>query len=150
VLVGPCVSGAEPEGFDDLLARPNVHWVGPKPYEELGSYLRVIDVGLTPYTPNAFNSASFPLKTLEYLAAGRGVVSTDLQATHWLDAGDLISVATGAQEFAACVSKQLALPRTPELAKRRRVFAAMHDWNKRVRTLAGLLGVGEVEERKSR
>ena len=58
---------------------------GPSPFEELPSYLRAIDVGLTPYHQTAFNRASFPLKTLEYLAAGRPAVVTDLPAHRWLD-----------------------------------------------------------------
>jgi teichuronic acid biosynthesis glycosyltransferase TuaH len=133
--------GYEPERWPLLVERPNVHWVGRKAYEELPSYLRVIDVGLTPYAATAFNRASFPLKTLEYLAAGRGVVSTDLPATAWLEAGPLIPVARTPHEFAAAVAAELRVPRTPALVRRRRAFAARHDWHQRVRLLADLLGL---------
>ena len=51
---------------------------------------RAIDVGLTPYAQSAFNEASFPLKTLEYLAAGRPAVVSDLPAHRWLDAPHVI------------------------------------------------------------
>ena len=71
LLVGPRQKTFEIAKLDRLLALPNVQWVGPKEFEELPSYLRVIDVGLTPYSQSDFNRASFPLKTLEYLAAGR-------------------------------------------------------------------------------
>ncbi|MEV6983097.1 glycosyltransferase [Sphaerisporangium sp. NPDC051017] len=145
VIVGPRGVGYEPERWPALIGRANVHWVGRKPYEELPSYLRLIDVGLTPYTDTAFNRASFPLKTLEYLAAGRGVVSTDLPATAWLEAGPLIPVARTPAEFAATVTAHLRIPRTPTLAERRRAFAARHDWNERVRLLADLLGL-EIRE----
>ncbi|MFC6079703.1 glycosyltransferase [Sphaerisporangium aureirubrum] len=141
VLVGPVADGYEPERWPLLVERPNVHWVGRKAYEELPSYLRVIDVGLTPYAATPFNRASFPLKTLEYLAAGRGVVSTDLPATAWLAAGPLIPVAHGPHEFAAAVAAELSVPRTPALVRRRRAFAARHDWHQRVRLLADLLGL---------
>ncbi|MFC4588895.1 glycosyltransferase [Sphaerisporangium corydalis] len=139
VLVGPRSEGYEPERWPALVGRPNVHWVGRKPYEELPSYLRIIDVGLTPYAESEFNRASFPLKTLEYLAAGRAAVSTDLPATAWLDAGPLIPVARTPADFAAAVTAGLRAPRTPALAQRRRAFAARHDWNQRVGLLAGLL-----------
>jgi teichuronic acid biosynthesis glycosyltransferase TuaH len=145
VLVGPRSGDYEPERWPRLVGLPNVHWVGRKPYDELPSYLRLVDVGLTPYADGAFNRASFPLKTLEYLAAGRGVVSTDLPATAWLDAGPLIPVARTPAEFAAAVTAELRAPRTPELAGRRRAFAARHDWNQRVRLLAELLGL-EIRE----
>ncbi|WP_424528705.1 glycosyltransferase [Sphaerisporangium viridialbum] len=149
VLVGPRSERYEPERFPALVNRPGVYWVGRKPYESLRSYLRVIDVGLTPYTDSAFNRASFPLKTLEYLAAGRGVVSTDLPATHWLDAGDLIrttSTEGGPEAFAGAVTAELATARTATLAGRRRAFAALHDWNERVRLIAELLGIDSTSQ----
>ncbi|GGK79334.1 hypothetical protein Sme01_21920 [Sphaerisporangium melleum] len=139
VLVGPRVGDYEPERWPRLVVLPNVHWVGRKPYEELPSYLRIMDVGLTPYADSAFNRASFPLKTLEYLAAGRAAVSTDLPATAWLDAGPLIAVARTPGAFAAAVTAGLGTPRTEDLAGRRRAFAARHDWHHRVRLLADLL-----------
>ncbi|WP_248961927.1 glycosyltransferase [Sphaerisporangium perillae] len=145
VLVGPRSGDYEPERWPELIGRPNVHWVGRKPYEELPSYLRLIDVGLTPYADSAFNRASFPLKTLEYLAAGRGVVSTDLPATAWLEAGPLIPVARTPADFAAAVTAELGTPRTAALAERRRALAAQHDWHQRVRLLADLLGL-EIKE----
>ncbi|GII80750.1 hypothetical protein Sru01_57320 [Sphaerisporangium rufum] len=145
IIVGPRSAGYEPRRWPALTARPNVHWVGAKPYPELPSYLRYVDVGLTPYAATAFNRASFPLKTLEYLAAGRAVVSTALPATEWLDAGDLVAVASTPASFAAAAAERARRPRTPELAARRRAFAARHDWQERVRLLAGLLGI-EIRE----
>ena len=67
----------------------------PRQFQELPSYLRVIDVGLTPYSQSDFNRASFPLKTLEYLAAGRPVVASDLPANRWLDTSH-VSIAADA------------------------------------------------------
>ena len=69
---------------DALLARPNVHHVGAVPFEELPPWFARIDVGLTAYADSAFNRASFPLKTLKYLAAGLPVVSSDLPASRVL------------------------------------------------------------------
>jgi teichuronic acid biosynthesis glycosyltransferase TuaH len=66
--------------IETLLARPNVQWVGAKPFGSLLSYMRLIDVGLLSYADREFNRSSFPLKILAYLAAGRPAVSTDLPA----------------------------------------------------------------------
>jgi teichuronic acid biosynthesis glycosyltransferase TuaH len=131
LLVGPKDSTFEPRRFDVLLNRPNVHWVGPKPFEALPGYLRAIDVGLVPYRDSAFNQGSFPLKTLEYLAAGRAVVATDLPATRWL-ATDLVAVASGPEAFADQVDRLLAQPRTQSVTALRRAFAARHSWAQRV------------------
>ena len=84
LLVGPRHPRFELKRMDELLARKNVQWVGAKPFEALPSYLRAIDVGLVPYADSAFNRGSFPLKTLEYLAVGRGFVARDLPAIRWL------------------------------------------------------------------
>ncbi|MDQ1379934.1 MAG: teichuronic acid biosynthesis glycosyltransferase TuaH, partial [Actinomycetota bacterium] len=71
--VGGIHSSFDASRLDELLAFPNVQWVGFKEFTDLPAYLRVIDVGIVPYTRSAFNLGSFPLKTLEYLAAGRAV-----------------------------------------------------------------------------
>lgn len=138
LLVGPRSGDVDLEA---LLSRPNVAWVGPKPFDGLPSYLRAIDVGLVPYTHCAFNEGSFPLKTLEYLAAGRPVVSTDLPATRWLDT-PLVAVADDPATFADAVARMAAEERTPPVVAARRRFAAGHSWDVRARQLAELLGVG--------
>jgi teichuronic acid biosynthesis glycosyltransferase TuaH len=74
----------ERQRFKNLTQRSDVHYVGPVPADAVPSYLAAIDVGITPYRDTPFNRASFPLKTLEYLAAGLPVVSTDLPAARWL------------------------------------------------------------------
>jgi glycosyltransferase involved in cell wall biosynthesis len=139
LMVGPRHPRFELERVQALLARPNVQWVGSKPFEALPSYLRAIDVGLVPYTDSAFNRGSFPLKTLEYLAAGRGVVATDLPAIRWLG-DEFIEVAGDPAAYAAAVTGMLADPRPPELVARRRAFAAGHSWPRRAEAFAAALG----------
>jgi glycosyltransferase involved in cell wall biosynthesis len=130
LLVGPKDPAFEPERFEALLQRRNVRWVGRKPFDALPGYLRLIDVGVVPYRDSPFNRSSFPLKTLEYLAAGRAVVSTDLPATRWL-ATDLISIGTGPAGFADQVDRLLTQPRTSAVLGRRQAFAARHSWARR-------------------
>ncbi|TFD91461.1 glycosyltransferase [Cryobacterium serini] len=127
--------------LDRLLAGPGVTWHGPVPFEELPARLARMGVGLTPYADSPFNRASFPLKILEYLAAGLPVVSTDLAAVRWLDT-DLISVARDPQDFARLVREILARPADPADRARRIAFARQHSWNARARQLLGLLVSG--------
>lgn len=140
LLVGPRHPRFDLHTMERLLARPNVRWVGPKPFQQLPTYLNVIDVGLVPYTDSAFNRGSFPLKTLEYLAAGCAVVATDLPAIRWLDT-DLIKVAAGPSGYAAAVTGALRQPRDPNLVARRRAFAAAHTWGRRAEAFAAVLGI---------
>jgi teichuronic acid biosynthesis glycosyltransferase TuaH len=144
LIVGALGDGYRSPRFAALVERPNVCWTGPRPYEEMPSYMRIIDVGLTPYADNPFNRASFPLKTLEYLAAGRAVVATELPANTWLGT-DLIAVANGPAEFSARVVAELAMPRTPKLAARRRTFAEQHSWGRRAARITELLNVPELD-----
>lgn len=140
LLVGPRQPTFEIGRMERLLGLPNVRWVGPKPFEALPSYMRVIDVGLTPYAGSDFNRASFPLKTLEYLAGGRGVVATDLPAVRWLDS-PLITVASEPAEYAAAVLRALDEPRPPALVAERRSLAGRHSWSARTAEFAAALGI---------
>jgi teichuronic acid biosynthesis glycosyltransferase TuaH len=140
LLIGPHRAGWEPQRFTALVSRPNVVHVGAVPATALPPYLKAMDVGLTPYRDTPFNRASFPLKTLEYLAAGRAAVSTDLPATRWLDT-ELVAVASTPGEFAAAVRSALPSARDPRLVSRRRSFARQHSWPVRAAEFAGLIGL---------
>jgi teichuronic acid biosynthesis glycosyltransferase TuaH len=138
LLVGP---GVDASRLDRLLARPGVQWVGQKQFEDLPSYLRVVDVGLTPYADTEFNRGSFPLKTLEYLAAGRPVVATDLPAVRALDT-DLVATASSPSTFAAAARAALEDARTVEAMDARRAVARRNSWDIRAADFARVLGLG--------
>jgi teichuronic acid biosynthesis glycosyltransferase TuaH len=138
LLVGPKDRAFAPQRFEALQRRPNVCWVGPKPFSSLPSYLRCIDVGIVPYRDTAFNRGSFPLKTLEYLAAGRPVVATDLPAIRWL-ATDQIAIASEAELFANLIERLLDEPRSQAAIEQRRSFATKHSWTRRARDLNDLI-----------
>ena len=130
MMVGPRDPDFQPKRLDTLFRRPNVQWVGPKPFHLLPSYFRRIDAGLVPYCDSPFNLGSFPLKTLEYLAAGRAVVASDLPAIRWLDT-DLISIASEPGDFANCVEQVMRESRSQALTARRQALASRHSWASR-------------------
>lgn len=138
LLIGPKDPAFEAERFARLASRSNVAYLGRRHFEELPSYLKVVDVGLVPYGHTEFNRWSFPMKTLEYLAAGRPVVATSLPAIRWLDT-DLVTLADTPSEFAASVLQQAEVARQPELVARRRSFAAQHSWADRADRFVRLL-----------
>ena len=61
-----------------LVARPNIRWLGQKPYAELPAYAAAFDVALVPFVRNHLTAAVNPIKLLEYLSAGVPVVATAL------------------------------------------------------------------------
>jgi teichuronic acid biosynthesis glycosyltransferase TuaH len=139
LLVGPRQPTFELGRINALLQQPNVQWVGSKPFGSLPSYLRAMRVGITPYARTAFNDSSFPLKTLEYLAAGRAAISTDLPSARWLQT-DLVTICSTPQEFAACTGLALDAPVDESLQATRKAFAVRHSWDSRARDFASLLG----------
>ncbi len=139
LLIGPRDPVFEPRRVAGLLARPRVLALGPRPYEALPAYLRLVDVGLVPYRLSEFNLWSFPMKTLEYLAAGVPVVATPLPAIRDLGT-DLIELAADPREFAAAALTQAGLARRRDLVLRRRAFAAGRSWADRAERLVRLLG----------
>jgi len=130
LMLGPAHDRAAVQRLTQLTQFPNVQWLGERPFSALPAYLAGAGVGLVPYRQSAFNRGSFPLKTLEYLASGLPVVATDLPATRWLAAPDVV-IAGHPRGFADAVAECLRQPRTESAAAQRRTFAANHTWSVR-------------------
>jgi glycosyltransferase involved in cell wall biosynthesis len=109
VLVGEPRAGQIDAALDRLAARPNVHLLGWRSYEELPRYLSGVDVALLPQRINDYTRAMFPMKFFEYLAAGLPVVSTPIGALDEFKA--LYASAPDAASFIAAVESILARPR---------------------------------------
>ena len=75
VMVGPVVK-IDPA---TLPARANIHYLGPKSYEELPEYIAGWDVALLLFARNEATRFISPTKTPEYMAAGKPVVSTSIR-----------------------------------------------------------------------
>jgi len=74
-MIGP-VAKVDPA---TLPQAPNIHYLGPKEYDDLPSYLAGWDVALLPFAINESTRFISPTKTPEYLAAGKSVVSTPIR-----------------------------------------------------------------------
>lgn len=140
LLVGPRQLTFDIDRFQALLAMPNVQWTGARNFPELPAYMRKVKVGLTPYVGSAFNNSSFPLKTLEYLAAGRACVVSALPWTTSFPP-DLLSVCGDRASFAAATVQALAATPDTDLADKRKAYAQQHSWTARGQEWADLLGV---------
>ncbi len=74
VLVGPTTK-VDPA---KLPRAANIQYVGMRSYDELPAYLEHCDVALLPFALNEATRFISPTKTLEYLAAGKPVISTPI------------------------------------------------------------------------
>jgi glycosyltransferase involved in cell wall biosynthesis len=72
VFVGP-LAKVDPR---ELPRRSNIHWLGQRPYDALPHYVKGFDVCLMPFALNEATEFINPTKTLEYMAAGKSIVST--------------------------------------------------------------------------
>ncbi len=72
VMVGPTAK-VNPA---DLPQAKNIHWLGQRTYDELPGYVKGFDVCLMPFALNEATEYINPTKTLEYMAAGKPIVST--------------------------------------------------------------------------
>ncbi|MDQ6780691.1 MAG: glycosyltransferase family 1 protein [Candidatus Eremiobacteraeota bacterium] len=75
ILIGPVVK-IEPSG---LPRAANIHYLGQRPYASLPAYLHHWDIAFLPFARNEATRFISPTKTLEYLAAGKPVISTSVQ-----------------------------------------------------------------------
>ena len=108
VMIGPVVK-IDPA----LLPRTaNIHWLGPKSYDDLPEYLAHWDVGLMPFALNESTRFISPTKTPEFLAAGLPVVSTPVRDV--VDAygkGGLVEIASTAADVVAAAETLMQRPR---------------------------------------
>jgi UDP-galactopyranose mutase len=105
-MVGPVVkidAGALPRSR-------NIRYFGQKTYQALPSYLKGWDVCLLPFARNRSTEFISPTKTLEYMAAGKMIVSTPITdvASQY---GDLVYLGGTAEEFIAGCEQALAASR---------------------------------------
>jgi len=124
------LAGRVKQGVDvsALSSYPNIHLLGHQPYELLPSVLREIDVCLAPYRLTPLTRACSPLKVYEYLATGRPVVATPVDAL--LGMSEEVALADTADRFRAAVESAL---RDPASGRQRRLaFAADNSWDSRV------------------
>jgi glycosyltransferase involved in cell wall biosynthesis len=135
LLVGPTRADAE-QRLARLRNYPNVRHVPAQPYAVLPSYVAAFDVATIPYVENAYTRSCFPLKTFEYLAAGKPVVASGLPELAGL--GDHVTLASGAEQFIAAVERGLERTSPADVASRQRV-AAQNTWEARTDKLLELL-----------
>lgn len=124
----------------------NIHWLGFRPFHRMPGYLASFDVCMIPFVDNELTRAVDPLKLYEYLAAGRGVVSTPMPRLD--DFSDVVRVARDADGFAAAIRECLAEP--PERRAERVAAVRPHSWDARMaaisRVLADTLGINLTSE----
>lgn len=143
VMVGPTAK-VDPAGFPQ---RPNLHWLGRRPYEQLPAITKGFSVCLMPFARNAATEYINPTKALEYMAAGRPVVSTDLAEVR-SNFANVCRIARTNAEFIDLCRREAAQPSEARI-RRGVALAAENTWESIVARLETHL-VALVESREDR
>jgi glycosyltransferase involved in cell wall biosynthesis len=124
----------------ELGRRPNVRFLGQKPYAELPAYAARFDVGLIPFVFSDLTLAVNPIKLREYLSAGIPVVATALPEIELLADNPRLRTARTHEQHLAGIRELLAAD-DPEPGRRDAVLAmAAESWEGRCAEMARLVG----------
>ncbi len=119
--------------MDDLVALPNVYWLGFRDYRDIPALGRGFDVALMPWLDNEWIRFANPIKLKEYLALGLPVVSTEYPEVEAYR--HQVMVAADRDSFVAEVEHALASPGDPDA---RIAFVQPFSWAGRAKALMTL------------
>jgi glycosyltransferase involved in cell wall biosynthesis len=119
----------EPEFLGRFRDLPNVHFLGPRKWEEIPGFLAGMDIVLSAYRQNEVGKGLYSLKVLEALAAGCDVLALDSQP--WLhDLGHTIRLAPTHDIFLSLLRQALNdPPATTDLRERRAETVRSRSWD---------------------
>jgi UDP-galactopyranose mutase len=137
VLVGPVGVGnkdtlasneAIGASYRECRALPNVHFLGGKPFFELPKYMSNMTVNTMCYRTDGSGwwKAIDPLKTNEYLASGKPIISADLVNVRPFS--DCIRIARTETEWLEAIDRALS-QEMPDLIAKGRERARQSDWS---------------------
>lgn len=117
-------------------SRPNVHFLGGRPIDEIPRYVSKMDVNLMCYrlADQQWIRAIYPLKLHEYLAAGHPVVSADIPSVRPF--ADVVQIVDGVDAWEAALDDALRSGGRGTRAARQAVADA-NSWDHRVGLLSG-------------
>jgi glycosyltransferase involved in cell wall biosynthesis len=119
-----------------LERRPNVHLLGPCPYELLPRYAKGFAAAMLPFKINRLTEHVNPIKLREYLAAGLPVVSTALPEV--APYAGIVRIGATGEEFVR--EMEAAVKDTNETASRHRMESVAKDtWEAKVEYISSLV-----------
>lgn len=133
VMLGP-VMKVDPKS---LPCRPNLHWLGLRPYTDLPAYCKAFDLALMPFALNEATEYINPTKALEYMATGRQIISTAV-ADVVRNFGTVVKIARHTDEFIALCKQALAEPDYAAIGRGLQL-ADENSWDATVEELEGHL-----------
>ncbi|MEQ1727815.1 MAG: hypothetical protein ABL982_05495 [Vicinamibacterales bacterium] len=120
-----------------LPQRPNLLFVGPKPYESLPEYGRHFTAAIIPYRVTDFTYHANPLKLREYLAMGKRIVAT---STPQIDRfKDIVDVVKTPDEWLTALDRIVSTPQSAADIDERRRRVQDWSWDARINRAWGIV-----------
>jgi len=130
VMIGPLYN------VDSVPQRPNLHWLGYKPYEQLAAYEQMFDAGIIPFrSSNMINSVN-PIKMWEYMAAGLPIITTSIPEAQKYS--DFVFYSATDAEFISNIQRALEED-TPDKKLTRIDLARQNSWITRAQTIIDII-----------
>lgn len=124
--------------YSSLKNQENIYFTGPVAYTELPSFAQGFDVCLLNWIMADWIKNSFPIKTLEYLAMGKPIVSCRIPVVEQMF-GELVYFAETPDEF--LTQCRLAVENiSPGLAQMRVKIASQQTWEQKYHNIARIIG----------
>jgi hypothetical protein len=136
VLIGPAYDGNTAAVQARAAAAPNIHYLGPKRYDELPRYMQFVDVATIPFVLNAITHACSPVKLFEYMAAGKPVVTTAMREVLKYHS---VLVAHSAEDFVRRLDEAVGKRNDTDYLALLRAEAESNTWHSRAAALAAAL-----------
>jgi glycosyltransferase involved in cell wall biosynthesis len=142
-IVGPSAK-VDPAHFP---RRPNLHWLGGRPYAELPALTKGFSVCLMPFAINAATEYINPTKALEYMAAGKPVVAIALDEIR-TNFSAVAHVVKTHDEFIACCRREVLRPSVSRI-RRGLQLARQNSWEAIIGRMEGHIAQALREQENS-
>jgi hypothetical protein len=110
----------------------NIHFLGPKPYSVLPSYIKAFKVAVIPFTIDGVTLKASPIKFYEYLSSGIPIVSTELPDL--LPFKDDVYLVKEKEEYVGCIESAINNDSKARINRRMKI-AKEYSWESRFKTL---------------
>jgi len=140
VFIGPLAKIHDSE----LPRLPNIHYLGMKPYQTLPNYLKAFTIAMMPFALNDATKFISPTKTLEYMAAGKPIVSTRIKDVE-RDYSRCVHLVADDEDFADLLIKLLLQTGVSAESARYEEILKNTSWNATVNKMRQV--IAEVRER---
>lgn len=136
VMIGPLVKVT----VEDLPIRKNILYMGMRQYKTLPNYLKAFDIAMLPFVMKDSTKFINPTETLEYMAAGKPIISTPIYNVI-RDYSNHVNIVKNAKKFCEVVDSIMKLVRSNSFNPHKyNDILQTTSWNDTVKRMEKMIG----------